>query len=298
MSKNRVYLLISFCVLFWSGNFVIGRFINTEIEALELAFFRWFFTLLFLLPALFFVDLKKLFRIFKQNILILSILSFLGITLFNTIVYTALKTTTATNALLINSTTPLMILLLSSIIYKTFISKLQVFGVVVSTLGVVFLVLKGDFLNILSLDYHEGDFYIIASSLAWALYSLLVKLKPKELNFFEFFVIIVIFGFILLLPLYFYQSYTFEQEITQIKEHWYFFLYISFFTSILSYFFWNIGIDEIGAEKTGQFTHLMPIFGSILAFVFLGETLEFYHILGALLIGFGIYLSLFIKTNK
>lgn len=298
MSKNRVYLLISFCVLFWSGNFIIGRFINTEIEAIELAFFRWFFTLLFLLPTLFFVDLKKIFRIFKQNILILTFLSFLGITLFNTIVYTALKTTTATNALLINSTTPLMILLLSSIIFKTYISKLQVFGVIVSTLGVVFLVLKGDFLNILSLDYHEGDFYIIASSFAWALYSILVKLKPKELNFFEFFIIIVIVGFILLLPLYFSQNYTLEQEITQIKEHWYFFLYISFFTSILSYYFWNIGIDEIGATKTGQFTHLMPIFGSILAFVFLGETLEFYHILGALCIGFGIYLSLFIKRQN
>ena len=74
-------------------------------------------------------------------------------------------------------------------------------------------------------------------------------------------------------------------------------LYVVVFPSILSYIFWHKGIHEIGAGKTGQFTHLMPIFGSILAFVFLGETLEVYHLLGMLLIGFGIYLSLFLKTK-
>ncbi len=295
MKATKVYILISLCVLFWSGNFIIGKFIHTEIEAIELAFFRWSFTLLFILPTLFFIDIKRILNVYKKNIFIITLLAFLGITLFNTIVYTALKSTSATNALLINSSTPLIILLLSSLIFKNFISKLQILGIVISTIGVVFLVLKGDFLNILDLSYHAGDFWIIISSFCWALYSVLVKLKPKELNFYEFFILIVFIGFILLLPLYLYQNYSIEQEIKQVKNFWYFFIYISFFTSILSYYFWNIGIEEIGASKTGQFTHLMPIFGSILAFVFLKESLELYHILGATLIAFGIYLSLFIK---
>ena len=295
MSLKKVYVSLVLCVLFWSGNFIIGKYLNTNVESIELAFFRWFFVLLFIFPTLFFVNVKKIIRVTKENIFIMSALALLGITLFNTIVYSALKSTSATNALLINSTTPLMILFFSYVFYKTKILKIQVLGIIISTFGVAFLILKGNILNILDLESHSGDLYILLSSLCWTFYSLLLKFKPKEFRFYEFFVSIVVLGFIFLLPLYLYQGYSFEQELKQIQNYWYFFLYISFFTSILSYFFWNIGIDEIGAAKTGQFTHLMPLFGSFLAYIFLGESLSFYHIIGALLIAAGIYLSLFVK---
>ena len=295
MSLKKVYISLVLCVLFWSGNFIIGKYLNTNVEAIELAFFRWFFVLLFIFPTLFFVNVKKIIRVTKENIFIMSALALLGITLFNTIVYSALKSTSATNALLINSTIPLMILFFSYIFYKTKILKIQVIGIIISTFGVAFLVLKGNLLNILDLESHSGDLYILLSSLCWTFYSLLLKFKPKEFRFYEFFVALVILGFIFLLPLYLYQGYSLEEELKQIQNYWYFFLYISFFTSILSYFFWNIGIDEIGAAKTGQFTHLMPLFGSFLAYIFLGESLSFYHIIGALLIAAGIYLSLFFK---
>ncbi|NQY22219.1 MAG: DMT family transporter [Campylobacteraceae bacterium] len=295
MSLKKVYVSLVLCVLFWSGNFIIGKYLNTNVESIELAFFRWFFVLLFIFPTLFFVNVKKIIRVTKENIFIMSALALLGITLFNTIVYSALKSTSVTNALLINSTTPLMILFFSYVFYKTKILKIQVLGIIISTFGVAFLVLKGNLLNILDLKSHSGDLYILLSSLCWTFYSLLLKFKPKEFRFYEFFVSIVVLGFIFLLPLYLYQGYSFEQELKQIQNYWYFFLYISFFTSILSYFFWNIGVDEIGAAKTGQFTHLMPLFGSFLAYIFLGESFDFYHIIGALLIATGIYLSLFIK---
>lgn len=295
MSLKKVYISLVLCVLFWSGNFIIGKYLNTNIEAVELAFFRWFFVLLFIFPTLFFVNVKKIIRVTKENIFIMSALALLGITLFNTIVYSALKSTSATNALLINSTTPLMILFFSYVFYKTKILKIQVLGIIISTFGVAFLILKGNILNILDLESHSGDLYILLSSLCWTFYSLLLKFKPKEFRFYEFFVALVILGFIFLLPIYLYQGYSLQEELKQIQNYWYFFLYISFFTSILSYFFWNIGIDEIGAAKTGQFTHLMPLFGSFLAYIFLGESLSFYHIIGALLIAAGIYLSLFVK---
>ena len=72
----------------------------------------------------------------------------------------------------------------------------------------------------------------------------------------------------------------------------------TFFPSILSYVLWHKGILEIGADKVGQFTHLMPLFGSFLAYIFLDERLELYHLLGMSFIGFGIYLSLFLKSKK
>ena len=297
LSTQRVYLLLTLCVLFWSGNFILGRFISTQIQPLELAFFRWLFVILFSTPALFFIDIKKVLKILKENFIILSFLSILGITLFNTILYIALQTTTATNALLINSIIPILILVLSFFILKSKITSRQTFGIILSTVGVVFLVLKGDFLNIINITFTKGDLWVLFSSLLWATYSVVVRFKPKDLTHIELFLLIVYLGFIYLLPWYFIQGYSFNQEILVFQENWYFFLYVSLFASILSFYFWHIGIDTISAAKTGQFTHLMPIFGSILAFIFLDESLELYHINGAILIGIGIYLSLFMKNG-
>ncbi len=292
---NKIYLLLSLCVLFWSGNFIIGRFISSSVQPLELAFFRWLFVCIFLLPSFFFVDIKRLIFFVKQKLLFFIFISLLGITLFNTIVYIALQTTKATNALLINSIVPILILILSFFILKTKISKVQTFGIVLSTIGVVYLVLKGDFLNLLEVEFTHGDFWILLSSLVWALYSVVIKFKPQGIKHLELFIIIVYLGFLLLVPWYLFQGYSLEHEIEIFKQSWPFFLYVSFFASLLSFYFWHMGIDSIGAHKTGQFTHLMPIFGAVLAFVFLKERLEYYHAIGALLIGIGIYLSLFFK---
>ncbi len=298
MTTQRVYILLALCVLFWSGNFILGRFVSSNIQPLELAFFRWLFVLLLTSPLLFFLDLKKIIKVYKENFLFLTLCSFLGITLFNTFLYIALNFTTATNALLINSIIPILILVFSFLILKTRISKIQTFGILLSTFGVIFLILKGDISSILDLSFSKGDLWVVASSIIWATYSTIIKLKPKELNHIELFLTIIYVGFILLLPWYFYQGYTIEREISILKENWHFFLYVSFFASLLSFYFWHTGIDTIGAEKTGQFTHLMPIFGSMLAFVFLGERLESFHFVGAIFIALGIYLSLFLKKKK
>lgn len=292
---NKIYLLLALCVLIWSGNFILGRFVSTNIEAVELAFFRWAFVIVLTIPLLFKLDIKKIIRVYKENFIFLSFLSFLGITLFNTLVYIALHTTTATNALLINSIIPILILVLSFFILKNKITKLQTTGIIISTFGVIYLVLKGELSTILSLEFTKGDFWIIASSITWATYSTLVKLKPKALSHLELFILIVYVGFIFLLPWYLLQGNSFEREIEVLKNNWYFFIYISLFASITSFYLWHHGIEEIGAEKTGQFTHLMPLFGAILAFIFLDEIPHLFHLIGALFIALGIYLSLFVK---
>lgn len=295
MSTQRVYSLLALCVLFWSGNFILGRFVSSNIEPLELAFFRWLFVIIFLLPIFFKLDIKKLIKIYKANFFLLTGLSILGITFFNTFLYIALQTTSATNALLINSIIPILILIFSFLILKTKITKYQTIGIILSTFGVIFLVLKGNLLNLSNIEFSKGDFWVIASSFTWAIYSTIIKLKPKELNHIELFVIIVIVGFIFLLPWYVFQGYSLNKEITLLKQNWYFFLYVSIFASLLSFYFWHIGIDEIGAQRTGQFTHLMPIFGATLAFIFLGERIQAFHLIGAVFIALGIYISLFMK---
>jgi len=296
MLNIKTYFLITLCVLFWSVNFVIGRFIKDDITPLELAFFRWFFVFLMISPILI-IRHKNIFNSLKQNFKILTILAVLGITAFNTLLYIGLTDTTSTNALIINSTVPILVLFMSYIILKQKINLYQTTGIIVSTLGVVFLILKADISNIFSLEFNQGDILIIMSSISWALYSVLIKFKPKDLNDFEYFATIVTIGLILLLPLYLYQGYSIQKELKVLKNNYFIFLYVSIFASITSYYLWHYGIDKIGVSKTAQFTHLMPIFGIILASIFLKETLESYHLLGAMLIAFGIYLSLFYKRD-
>ena len=238
----RTYILLTLCVLFWAGNFVLGRFIKDDISPFEMAFFRWFFVLIIVSPILI-IRFKNIYKVFKQNYFILLVLSGLGITAFNTFVYIALTLTTSTNALMINSTVPILILVLSFFILKQKLIFHQLLGIILSTFGVSFLILKGDMANIISLSFNEGDLWIMFSSLCWAFYSVLIKFKPKALNNFELFATVVFLGFIILLPIYLYQGYSLQHEIDILKSNYLSFLYTSVFASCLSYYF-NIIISS------------------------------------------------------
>ena len=290
----KYYVFLTLTVLFWSGNFVFGRLISPEVEPVELAFFRWFFVALILLPY-FIYRFKYIMQVFKKEYFIIITFSILGISCFNTLLYIGLQTTTATNALLINSSIPIIIIVLSAIILNKKITKIQSVGIILSTLGVIFLILKGDIDNFITLEFTSGDLWILVACVTWALYTVLLKYKPKELNAFDFLSITVFIGIVILAFVYFSLGYSFELDFIHKDEVLYSLIYIVVFPSLLSFYFWNMSIVEIGANKAGQFTHLMPIFGAILAYIFLGETLEFYHLVGILFIGIGIYLSIFLK---
>lgn len=292
----KYYVFLVLAVLFWSGNFIFGRLVSTSIEPMQLSFFRWFFVLILLLPYIL-LHYKNILSVFKKEYFLIIIFGALGIAGFNTFLYYGLQTTTATNALLINSSTPIFIIVLSALIFRTTITKLQLSGVFLSTIGVIYLILKGDINHILELKFTVGDLWIIAACIDWALYTVMLKFKPKELNAFEFLGLTAFIGTIILALIFFYQGYSFEFSFLEKDEVLYSLIYIVIFPSILSFYFWNISTMEVGVNKTGQFTHLMPIFGAVLAYIFLGEVLEFYHFVGIILIGIGIYLSMFLKRE-
>jgi len=191
-----------------------------------------------------------------------------------------------------------LILIFSYFILKVTIDSKQFLGILISTIGVLFLILKGDLSTLFELTLNHGDIWILTASTAWALYSVTVKFRPKELNDLEFFATIVYIGLFWLLLAYIFMGYSIKEDIVLVKNHYCAFAYIALFPSVISYFLWHKGIHQIGANKTGQFTHLMPIFGSIQAYIFLDEKLQYYHIFGAIFIGLGIYLSLFLKKGK
>ena len=284
-------------MLFWSANFIIGRYIHEDVEPVQLALFRWTGVSILVLPILI-NSFSKIIKTIKSDFLILNILAILGISAFNTILYVGLNYTKATNALLINSFVPIMILVLSFFILKIKIKFIQLLGILLSTFGVVFLILRGEFATLSTLELNYGDIWVLSASFTWALYSVLVKFKPTTLNDFEFFTAIVYIGLFWLSLVYIFMGYSIIEDISLSQKYYWAFGYIALFPSVLSYYFWHRGIKEIGANRTGQFTHLMPLFGSILAYMFLGEKLSTYHIVGAIFIGVGIYMSLFIGKEK
>ena len=293
----KYYIFLVLAVLFWSGNFITGRYISTSIEPMQLSFYRWFFVLVLLLPYIF-INYKDLILGFKKDSLLLVVFGAFGIAGFNTFLYYGLQTTSATNALLINSSTPIFIILISSIIFRIAITKIQILGVLLSTLGVLYLILKGEINHILELNFTPGDLWILLAAFDWAIYSVLLKFKPKDLSSFSFLTITSFIGVMILYIAFILQGYSLEFSFLSNKEVLYSLIYIVIFPSILSFYFWNMATIEIGANKAGQSAHLMPIFGAILAYIFLGEVLEFYHIVGIVLIAIGIYLTMFFKKVK
>jgi drug/metabolite transporter (DMT)-like permease len=170
-------------------------------------------------------------------------------------------------------------------------------GIILSTLGVLFIVLKGNLQDLSNLHLNSGDIFILSATLTWALYSVLLKYKPLKLTSIQFFTTMVVVGFMMMLPLYLFSTQSISDDFVSVEHHYLIILFMAIFPSILSFLFWNKGILEIGADKTGQFTHLMPIFGTLLAYLFLGETIELYHFIGLLFIFLGIYLSQFFKKG-
>lgn len=291
----KIYILLIICVAFWSGNFVIGRFIRLELDPIELAFFRWFGVLIIFLPQI--IKYKKQILVtLKKHFFYMVFVSFLGISCFNTFLYIGLKNTTATNALLINSSIPILIIIFSFFILKTQISKLQILGVVISMIGVIYLALNGNFSNLINLTFNKGDIWVVISSITWGLYSTLIKLKPKDIK--AFLPTSVFLGTLMLSIVFFYKGFSISDIIHVSLNAKLAICYTIFFASIASFYLWHEGIATIGAEKTGQFTHLMPVFGIFLAYIFLNEKLYMYQIFGFLLIGFGIWISLFYKTKN
>jgi drug/metabolite transporter (DMT)-like permease len=264
---------------------------------MQLALFRWLGVAILVLPILI-KRFSNIIAAIKSNFIILSILSILGIATFNTLLYVGLNYTTATNALLINSFIPVLILVFSYFILKIKVNIKQLIGILLSTCGVIFIVVKGEITHLSQIQFNHGDFWIISSSVTWALYTVLVKFKPKSLNDFEFFTTIVYMGLFWLVLVYSFMGYSPSSDIILYQKYYYFFIYVAVFPSVLSYYFWHQGIRRIGANRAGQFAHLMPLFGATLAYIFLGERLHSYHIMGAILIAIGIYLSLFSKPKQ
>ena len=290
----KAAIFLCFASLFWSGNFVIGRFSSLEniVSPLSLAFYRWVIAFLILTPFCLHKAVKELPLLKKQpGMIFLIILT--GPTLFNTLVYLGLTATTVINSLLIISTTPMLIILFNKLLYKAQTNIFQMLGIFISLIGVCYVIAKGSFQNIFDSEFYFGDLFILLAVTSWALYSIFLKKNETGVSGFSFLYLSFVFTVILLFPVYLYDIFIQDNFINIDQKTLLVIGYTGIFPSIISYMCWNTGVALIGPNKSGPFLHLMPIFGGILAFLVFRETLEIYHYAGILSVIVGI-----IITNK
>jgi len=286
--KDRPYLLLILAVLFWSGNFIVGRAFHSEIPPVALAFWRWVgAALLVTLPAL--PHLRRDRRALLQHWPAVLLLSTLGIAAFNTLAYSGLQYTEAINAFLLQSLMPVLIVLLSFVIFREKVTKLQSVGILVSLCGAVTIITRGDVEILLSLSINRGDLLVFAAVICYAGYTVMLRKRP-HVHPLAFIATIFWLGSFILIPVYLWETLTVAT--LELKPASILVIgYVMVFPSIVSYLCYNRGVELIGANRAGLFIHLMPVFGSLMAVVFLGEIFCWFHGLGIMLIGAGIYLA-------
>ena len=283
------YLLLTLTTLFWSGNFVVSRGMHAAIPPLALSFWRWALALAILLifAGRYFLKERETVR---ENWKFIAVQGVLGVGLFNTLVYLAVQSTTAINAVLVNSCIPVLIAVVSWVMYREVMSVRQCLGVLLSLCGVLLIIVKGDMAALLEVRFNKGDLYVLAAALVWATYSANLKRFPQGMHPLAFLIGIVIVGLCFITPFYFLELgsgrgflFTPSTLLTIV--------YVALFASVLAFIFWNKAVRKVGANKAGPFIHLMPLFSTILAVVFLGEQLALYHFKGAALIFTGIVMT-------
>ena len=283
------YLCLVLAVFFWSGNFIVGRGIHNDIPPITLAFWRWAIALLIVLPF----SLGPMMRqrdLIGRNWKILTLLAILSVTNFSMFIYMALKSTSVTNAVLINSMTPIFIVVVSWMGFKDRITLRQGIGIAISLAGLMFILTKGNLSTLVAVRFSKGDVWTIFAGISWALYSVLLRKCPVEFDSLSFLSTTIIIGVFFIFPFYIWEIGTGKtMNVSQASIGS--IIYLALFASVLAYIFWNNAVKTIGANKTGIFIHLMPVFSIILAMIFMDEKLRGYHIKGTILIFSGIFMT-------
>ena len=291
MSKNYLaYIFLTLAALFWSGNFIVGKFATLfEVPPLTLNFLRWL-TVWFILIPFTIKEIVAKKNYIKENFFAIGIMGILSISTFNSVVYLALNFTQVINAVLMLAAIPPMIIIFSSLMKIEKTNMFQLSGLFLSIFGVATIISNADVQKIISLSFNKGDIWMLVCVLSWSLYSTLLKKNKFQLSQFSLIQIMVTVGLIFLVPQFLYEK-SIGLDIKINKAFFLILIYVVFFPAIAAYYCWQKAIELIGPNRSSMFIQLMPLFSALMAIIIFKEKFQLFHFIGASFIISGIYLS-------
>ena len=284
---SGLLVLASLC---WGGNIVLGRAVAVDVPPIGLSFWRWT-TVACILMLYNHKRLSAQFLIVCQEWRLVATLSLTGMAIFHSLQYSALNSTTAINVALIVAVSPLLVPLLARLLLKTPISSYEMLGIFLSFLGLVFIVTRGRPGTLAELDFRSGDLLMLVGACSWTVYTVVLKRKPDSLSSLTLLTWASALAALCLLPLYLWESTiggrAIELSMTTVLS----IAYTAVFASLAGFIFFNTGVAILGPAKSAVYAHLIPVFASILAVLFLDEHFHTYHVLGIIAIGSGILVT-------
>lgn len=285
---NRPYLLLTLTPLFWASNAVLGRAIAGQFLPVTLSILRWTLAFLIVLPFAW-PHLVRDWPTIRQRFGTMVVLSVSGISIFNVMQYWALEYTEALNALLMQSSGPLFVAIWSLLLLGVRLTAAQAIGIVISLCGVLVILLRGDLEALSQINLNKGDLIYLVALAIFGFYSALSVKRPAIHNL-SFLIFTFGCGAVCLIPMFIWELAT--RPVVQFTPHNLAVLaYVTIFPSIVSYLCFNRGVELIGANRAAPFFHLIPVFGSAMAIVFLGEKPQLFHLAGYVLVLVGVFIA-------
>ena len=285
---NQPYLLLSITALCWAGNAIVGRMAAGHIAPVTLSFLRWSFAFLIILPFAW-KHLVRDWAAIRSRLGIMILLSITGIGAFNTLQYWALEHTQALNTLLLQSAGPLVVAVWSLLLLGVRLTLAQAAGVLLSMAGVLIILMHGDLTKLSNIDFNIGDLIFIVALAIFGIYSVL-SLKRPDIHGLSFVAFTFGAGAACLIPLFIWELFARPPDADRYREPADA-AYVALFPSTIAYLCYNRGVQLIGANRAAPFFHVVPVFGTIMSIVFLGEHPQAFHFIGFALVLTGVFVA-------
>ena len=281
------YSLLLIQPIFMASNLVVARGGVEHVPPISLAFWRW--STVFFLLILFNYKIFNKKRILLKEYKELFFLGLMGCGVCGAFPFIAGQTTTIINMGIIYTSSPIFIILLSYFLFKEKMNLFKLIGLFTCLVGVLIIIIKGDYLSLISLKFTKGDLWMLGASVGWALYSIFLFNWKSSLNVFERFTAISFFGALSLLPFYIFEQNFVSNTIFDMKFlFWIIFAAIS--PGIIAFILYTYTQKYLGATTTGFTLYLFTVYGAFYGILFFGETLELFHLYGTFLVFLGVYL--------
>ncbi|MEM8609212.1 MAG: DMT family transporter [Myxococcota bacterium] len=281
--------MLVLCTLVWGSNTVVGRALYQDVPPVGLSFWRNGVALVVLIPFTA-RQLRAAWPSLRERWGVVLACGLVGTALFNYVFYRGLHTTTAINAGILMALSPAIIPALAWIILGDRLRGRELLGIGVSSVGVAYLVTQGRFGSLDTIVGRVGDFLILASALCWSIYSVVVKLRPTEVDPLPFLTAVLFVAVLGLMPFYLWEHFV-ARPVPLDARSMLAVVYLGVFPTAVALWLFNLAVDRIGPTRAGLYIHLVPVFSAVLAVIFLGETLEWFQVLGAIPIAVGLYLT-------